>query len=85
MKKVLITIGVLAGICHVASAQLTPEGAMANLPDMPTVAQMLNTSGEEYTQIFREFHSKLSAAQKQCQELIDTEVPHLRMTSSQRL
>lgn len=56
-----------------AYGQLTPEGVMATLPDMPTEAQMIayaTPGGQEgLGDLYGEFHSKLNKAIKQCQEM----------------
>lgn len=75
MKNRIFICMLMAFITVSAFAQLTPEGVMATLPDMPTAAQMIayETPGgqDDLGDIYGEFHSKLNKAIKQCQEMQD--------------
>lgn len=72
MKKALILPALILAFGISANAQLTPEGVMATLPDMPSAAQMIAiASGELDSDLYREFQEKLNDAQKKCQEMMD--------------
>ena len=72
MKKILISLALVLFMSIGVYAQLTPEGVMATLPDLPTLAQMIAYETEEQDpDLYSDFHAKLSDAQKQCQEMVD--------------
>ena len=47
MKKILISLALVLFMSIGVYAQLTPEGVMATLPDLPTLAQMIAYETEE--------------------------------------
>lgn len=49
MKKILVSLALVLFMSIGVYAQLTPEGVMATLPDMPTAAQMIDfADGKAY-------------------------------------
>ena len=72
MKKIVYTLVLMLLLSTKVNAQLTPEGVMATLPDMPTAAQMITieTSEQEHD-LYVDFHAKLNDAQQKCQEMMD--------------
>ncbi len=74
MKKTLFVSASFIMLCATAFAQLTPEGVMAKLPDIPTVAQMIDKESNpdtKFDNIYSEFHSKLEKAIRESQEMYD--------------
>ena len=72
MRKILISTALMLVISVGANAQLTPEGVMATLPDLPTLAQMIAyETDEQNPDLYSDFHAKLNDAQKKCQEMVD--------------
>ena len=72
MKKILVSLALVLFMSIGVYAQLTPEGVMATLPDMPTAAQMIDfADGKANSDLYVDFHAKLNDAQKQCQEMMD--------------
>ena len=72
MKKILVSLALVLFMSIGVYAQLTPEGVMATLPDMPTAAQMIDfADGKANSDLYVDFYAKLNDAQKQCQEMMD--------------
>ena len=72
MKKILVSLALVLFMSIGVYAQLTPEGVMATLPDIPTAAQMIDfADGKANSDLYVDFHAKLNDAQKQCQEMMD--------------
>ena len=61
MKKILISLALVLFMSIGVYAQLTPEGVMAALPDLLTLAQMIAYETEEQDpDLYSDFHAKLS-------------------------
>lgn len=70
MKKILFAL--MAFIGTGAYAQLTPEGVMATLPDLPTAAQMIAYETDHPNpELYNDFHQKLRQAQQQSQTMVE--------------
>ena len=76
MKKLLFALMTFIGTG--AYAQLTPEGVMATLPDLPTAAQMIaHETGEQYPELYSDFLEKLNEAERQSQEMVEKSIGHI--------
>lgn len=72
MKKIVYSLVLMLLLSTKVNAQLTPEGVMATLPDMPTAAQMITIeTSEQEPDLYVDFHAKLNDAQQKCQEMMD--------------
>lgn len=61
-----------------AYAQITPEGVMATLPDMPTVAQMIAyETGQPDPELYSDFLAKLDVAERQSQKMVEKSIGHI--------
>ncbi len=72
MNKLFIIVAALMLFGIPAYSQLTPEGVMATLPDLPTADRMIAfETGEQDPELYNDFLSKLNKAQRQCQATVD--------------
>ena len=79
MKKIFSLLAIASMLFNTSAfAQITPEGVMATLPDMPTVAQMIAyETGEQDPELYSDFLTKLDVAERQSQKMVEKSIGHI--------